>query len=510
MLHEPHIAEVYEDRRFFIQCESATSSDGLLMTVANQLGFSRSQSQPLEKIVPFFVDRGARCLLILDNFETPWDTQDKTNVETILAALASVQNLCLVVTMRGAEMPRGVAWTRPFLPPLRPLEHDAARQAFFALNECAEDDPAVDELLEKLDRVPLAVALVGVRAQFSRPREILDAWGGGMKLERTANRADSVDVSIRLSLDAERVRRAPEAVELLGALVMLPDGVREDAVSEVFAHVPRVQEALAVLLQTALAYRDGSRANEEGSASANVDTIRVLAPIRQYMQRIHPILPIHRACLEAYYVALSSWILKVGTSEGALAIAVLTPEIGNMHSVIGDALGWYARGDGSGGLASDTPEGQGNDSEPKTQEGGRADARLTGLMECACRMTRFQRYTSLGSSRTVEIGVAAAAKHKQTKLEGRGKLALAQLRRSLGKRSEALKLAEEALALATSVDDTYAMAECCHTLGVLSTMVGSGAETRKHFEEGIRLAVLAGNEACQVRLTISFINLNWI
>lgn len=186
MLHESQIQEAYNDRRFFVQCESSTSGDGLLMAIANQLGFSRSQSHPLEKVTQFLVDQAARCLLVLDNFETAWDTEDKSNVETVLGALADIENVCLVVTMRGAEMPRGVAWTRPFLPPLRPLEHDAARQAFFALNECSEEDASVDELLEKLDRVPLAVALVGVRAQFSRPREILDAWGGGMKLERTA------------------------------------------------------------------------------------------------------------------------------------------------------------------------------------------------------------------------------------------------------------------------------------------------------------------------------------
>lgn len=507
LLYELPIMNVYSDRRFFIQCESATSSDGLLMVVANQLGFSRSQSQPLEKITQFFVDKEGKCLLVLDNFETAWDTEDKTNVEAILGTLADIGNLCLIVTMRGTEMPRGVAWTRPFLSPLRPLERDAARQAFFALNECAEDDPAVDELLEKLDRVPLAVALVGVRAQFSRPREILDAWGGGMKLERTANRMDSVDVSIKISLEADRVRSTPEAIELLGALAMLPDGVREDAVCEMFAHVPKVQEALAVLLQTALAYRDSSRANDEHSTSG--DTIRVLAPIRQYMQRAQPILPIHRACLEAYYVTLSSWITKVGTSEGAQAVAILTPEVGNMHCIIGDALGSYVRGDGLGKAGiDDVPEAQNNES--KFHEGGRADARLTGLMECTFRMARFLRYTSLGSARTVELGIAAAAKHKHTKLEGRGKLALAQLGRSLGKRSEALKLAKEALALATSVDDTYAMAECCHILGVLSIMAGSTAETPKHLEEGIRLAVLAGNEACQVRLKFTFINLGWI
>ncbi|KLO10688.1 TPR-like protein [Schizopora paradoxa] len=502
MLYESHIVKLYDDRRFFIQCESATSSDGLLMAIANQLGFSRSQNQPLDKIVQLFVDKSARCLLVLDNFETPWDTEDKTNVETILGTLADVQNLCVVITMRGTEMPLGVAWTRPFLPSLRPLDHDSARQAFFALNECAEDDAAVDELLEKLDRVPLAVALVGVRAQFSRPRQILDAWGAGLKLERIANRVDSVDVSIRLSLEADRVRRTPEATELLGALAMLPDGVREDVVGEVFAHVPRAHEALAVLLQTALAYRDGSRASQGESTSQNADTIRVLAPIRQYMQRMHPILPIHRACLEAYYVALSSWILKVGTSEGMQAIAILTPEIGNMHSVIGDALSWYIRGDGSEETIGTLPGGL-HDKLVLKAQGEHADARLVGLMECACRMTRFQRYTSLGSSRTVETGIAAAAKLKQPNLEGRGKLALAQLRRSTGKRSEALKLAEEALALATLADDTYAMAECCHTLGTISTLTGSGAETRKHFEEGIRLAVLAGNEACQAKCLAS-------
>ncbi len=45
-------------------------------------------------------------MLILDNFETPWEPlASRDEVETLLAQLTDIPNLTLVVTLRGAERP---------------------------------------------------------------------------------------------------------------------------------------------------------------------------------------------------------------------------------------------------------------------------------------------------------------------------------------------------------------------------------------------------------------------
>lgn len=67
--------------------------------------------------------------------------------------------------MRGAERPRGVVWTRPFLQPLGTLDPEAARQTFLDLSDI-DDDPDVDELLRLTDNLPLAVTLMASLASY--------------------------------------------------------------------------------------------------------------------------------------------------------------------------------------------------------------------------------------------------------------------------------------------------------------------------------------------------------
>ncbi len=47
--------------------------------------------------------------------------------------------------MRGAERPAKVAWTHPFLPALKPLEQDAARQTFLDIADNTHDPIEVDK-----------------------------------------------------------------------------------------------------------------------------------------------------------------------------------------------------------------------------------------------------------------------------------------------------------------------------------------------------------------------------
>ncbi|KAJ7056433.1 hypothetical protein C8F01DRAFT_369886 [Mycena amicta] len=65
------------------------------------------------------------------------------------------------VTMRGAERPAQVQWTRPFLPILKPLSDEAAHQTFIDIaDDIHIDDSDLRTILDLTNKMPLAVALI--------------------------------------------------------------------------------------------------------------------------------------------------------------------------------------------------------------------------------------------------------------------------------------------------------------------------------------------------------------
>jgi hypothetical protein len=119
-------------------------------------------------------------------------------------------------------------WTRPFLPPLEPLSHDAARQTFADITDERHDDADIQELLGFTDNVPLAVNLVANIAAFEGYDTIVSRW----KEEKTtlfsegSDKRSNLDLSIGLSLSSPRMLDSPGAHQLL-ILSLLPDGISE-------------------------------------------------------------------------------------------------------------------------------------------------------------------------------------------------------------------------------------------------------------------------------------------
>ena len=100
---------------------------------------------------------------MLDNAETPWEN-DPLATEELLAHLAAIPGLCLVASVRGQQRPQGVAWREPVGVP--PLDLPAARQAFLAVaGQRFCSDPRLDDLVNAVDRVPLAIALLSYQAE---------------------------------------------------------------------------------------------------------------------------------------------------------------------------------------------------------------------------------------------------------------------------------------------------------------------------------------------------------
>ncbi|KAJ6561869.1 hypothetical protein B0H19DRAFT_89117 [Mycena capillaripes] len=117
-IHDPNIINKYQTR-YFISCDSARTCDSLVAIIASNLDLEPSRK--LAKVVVSHLSTSPPCMVVLDNFETPREpVDDLAQVEEFLSLLTDVPHVALVITMRGAERPSKVQWTRPFFRPLWP------------------------------------------------------------------------------------------------------------------------------------------------------------------------------------------------------------------------------------------------------------------------------------------------------------------------------------------------------------------------------------------------------
>ncbi|KAJ7327556.1 P-loop containing nucleoside triphosphate hydrolase protein, partial [Mycena albidolilacea] len=275
-MHHPAILDKYSIQHF-LSCESVMTGFELVALLGSHLGFE-SSGTPLQIIIQHFHQCGP-CLLVLDNVETPWEPlQSREKVEDFLSALADVPSLALI-TMRGAERPGKVKWSRPFLSPLKPLPISASRQIFFEVADkpVTGEETALDELLGLSGSLPLAVSLMANVVSFEGYSRTLSRW----QQENTALLSDGYDKnsnlekSIILSLSGPRMA-SQSAQDLLSLLSLLPDGITMHDINASKVPISQISHSASSLIRTSLAYMDtGGR-------------LKSLVPIREYVQRVHP------------------------------------------------------------------------------------------------------------------------------------------------------------------------------------------------------------------------------
>ncbi|KAJ7452871.1 P-loop containing nucleoside triphosphate hydrolase protein, partial [Mycena latifolia] len=277
-LHHTAVVEKY-NLRHFISCESANTRVELVSIIGLHLGLEPSK-QLSQAIVRHFEGCGP-CLFVLDNLETPWEgMESRGGVEEFLSSLAEVPSLALLITMRGAERPGKVKWTRPFLPPLEPLTPSASRQIFAEIADGPEvgEESALDELLELSGSLPLAISLMASVAAFEGYTSTLSRW----KVENTTlfsdghDRRSNLEMSIALSLGSPRFSSSPDVRNLLSLLSILPDGITDEDLIICKVPLPNAAHSRSSLVRTSLAYVDGG------------GRLKALSPIREYIRRVYP------------------------------------------------------------------------------------------------------------------------------------------------------------------------------------------------------------------------------
>lgn len=306
VLADARVAEAFEDKRYFITCSDAcTSAASLISDIAQALGLlsketlemSAKETAPLEQRLLFHLG-SMRCILCLDNFESPWDrdVNDKKAVETLLAKITALPTVTVLITMRGTQRPADTVWTSPFLPPLKPLSPEAAQETWTTIaGQC--DDWAL-KLIQEVDYLPLAVTLLASLTQSYSAEHL---WGRWQK-EHTAlitssggHRLTNLEFSMQLSINSDRVKSDPLSMPLLSALSMLPDGIHIGQV-DIFQNlldIPNLLQSANPLLQSSLIYLEDGR-------------LQVQSLIRHFCDAQYPAFQAHCSALLKYYIGLAA------------------------------------------------------------------------------------------------------------------------------------------------------------------------------------------------------------
>ncbi|KAJ6603286.1 hypothetical protein DFH09DRAFT_898890, partial [Mycena vulgaris] len=312
-LHHPEIIAKYKDR-FFVTADSATMSIELAALIGLQLELKPAAG------------RKPMSLLVLDNLETIWEpVQSRAGVEEFLSLLTDVPTLALIITMRGAERPAKVRWTRPFLVPLDPLSDEAALQTFIDIADDFHDAGEINQLLRLTDNMPLAIDLVAHLVDYEGCANILPRWETEKTrlLSEGSDKRSSLDASITVSLSSPRMASVPGAQELLSLLSILPDGLSD--VELIQSHLP-IQDVLAcraTLLGTSLAYQDVKK------------RLKSLLPIREHIRNFYPPSPpLIQPLQKHFHLLLELYEKYKGLHQTNSRVNEITSNPGNLQQLL--------------------------------------------------------------------------------------------------------------------------------------------------------------------------------
>ncbi|MES2988710.1 MAG: tetratricopeptide repeat protein [Pseudomonadota bacterium] len=269
----PDVFARFHNRRWFVALETARTALAMQDAVVRAIGTEPTKG--FEAALTRLGDDPA--LVILDNLETPWEpAEERPLVLETLAALANVNGVALLASIRGSEWVGGAQWTSHRL---SPLDERAATELFATIcGTWVLNDPRLPDFLAALGGIPLAIELVARRAHGRAKLEPL--WQRWLEIgaDFIADpgspqlRLTSLVQSIELSLQSSRL--TPDARHLFGLLGRLPAGLSEYDRDLLIADTGF--EAGELLLRMGLAVELDDRIN-------------LLPPIRQFARRRYPL-----------------------------------------------------------------------------------------------------------------------------------------------------------------------------------------------------------------------------
>jgi len=330
LLHDHHIVNYYRNGRPFLSCEALIDADSIVVSLGKLLGVSATND--LVTAVIAHLNSRSRKILVLDNLETVWlrDGGPATTVDELLGQLAQISLLSLVITCRGTDLLQLVEWSNLGSTVLEPFSLEAALETYQARagqRLASTDMNCAKELINAVDRMPLAVSLLGQLARRGNTvHDLLDRWNR----KRTAllrthgtNRFNNAGVSIELSISmvclADNTR---ESLQLLSICSTLPDGLRPDVykrLNEQFEDIERARDSLCAYSLVSL--------DADGA-------LKMLSPVRHHVLERHPIHSNHHTALCSIYFEIAQQLPQRMDEQFTKRAAAAAPEIDNLSSLL--------------------------------------------------------------------------------------------------------------------------------------------------------------------------------
>jgi len=317
----------------WVPCIEATSATLLLEILYIQLHVPGDKQVTLEKIISELDASKQPRLILLDNFETPWNAPGGTQkqVGDILRRLAKLSHVAILATMRGRYPPcdKAIKWQSK---DIKATDEAACLRIYHELNPGSENDPDVARLLATLGHMPFAVTLMaklGVEGQ-STAKELLDAWSESGPDILSNDPEQSMNRSIGLSVGSNLVKRNPDATILLTILSLLPAGTTKENLRwwAPALKTSMIPPAIASLSQAALLVEN----TRENSASPVLFVVPVVQSFMQQHQRIAEEVwkQVHSSCCE-YVLAHACRVDDLTFPKNS---KVLAAEDANIQSIL--------------------------------------------------------------------------------------------------------------------------------------------------------------------------------
>ena len=268
----------------WVPCIEATTATLLLEILCTQLQVPGNTEQAtIEKIISLLATSTQPRLILLDNFETPYNTLDgaQKQVEDYLRRLAMLNNVAILVTMRGRYPPcdEGIKWQSK---EIQPTDETAGLLIYRSIHPDSENDSDVGSLLRILGHMPFAVTLMARLAKEgqSTAKELILAWFENGPDILPEHHEQNMNRSISLSVNSNLMKQNPQARLLLNILSCLPAGTTKATLRwwVPALHSSMVPSAIATLFKTGLLI-------ENRRQDSDSPVLFVLPVVQSFMQQ---------------------------------------------------------------------------------------------------------------------------------------------------------------------------------------------------------------------------------
>ncbi|KAJ7758279.1 hypothetical protein B0H16DRAFT_1821550 [Mycena metata] len=170
--------------------------------------------------------------------------------------------------------------------------------------------------------MPLAVNLIAHLVDYEGSSAVLARWDNEKisLLSAGHDKRTNLEASIQISLLSSRFTAQPGAKDLLALLSTLPDGLSDVELLQMNLPIQNIRAARSTLLSTCLAYVDEAK------------RVRVLGPIREYVQKSSPpSLSLLRSPREYFGHLLNLYTKYWGTANPASHASGLASNLAHIH-----------------------------------------------------------------------------------------------------------------------------------------------------------------------------------